>query len=109
MTLERFLEIIDNKEYEKIEYNDDNRIISDSHIKIYTKNGAFIKFYCGSYSKNLFKPLVKYYQIIFFVPERNKGVASYVIENDNDNFEFYKSLFLKLVEEVKQEQAKKYF
>ena len=109
MTLERFLEIIDNKEYEEIEYYDKNGTVCDPYIKIYTKNGAFIKFYYGSHSNGLFKPFIKYCQILFFIPERNKSVASYEIEEDYDNFEFYKSLFFKLVEEIKQEQAKKYF
>ena len=109
MTLERFLEIIENKEYEKIEYNDNKNMITDPYIKIYTRNGAFIKFYYGSYSEGLFKPLIKYCQIIFFIPEKDKGVASYEIDENTDNFEFYKSLFFELVEEVKQNQTKKYF
>ena len=109
MTLERFLEIIENKEYERIEYNDNKSMITDPYIKIYTRNGAFIKFYYGSYSKSLFKPLIKYCQVIFFIPEKDKGVASFDIEENDDEFKFYKSLFFKLVEEVKQNQAKKYF
>ena len=109
MTLERFLEIIENKEYERIEYNDNKNMLADPYIKIYTRNGAFIKFYYGSYSEGLFKPLIKYCQIIFFIPEKDRGVASFEIEENDNKFNFYESLFFKLVEEVKQNQIRKYF
>ncbi len=112
MTLERFLEIINNKEYEKMEYFEGNGMTIDPCIKIHTKNGAYIRFYCGWGFKKLrlFKSeIIDYCQIIFFVPGKDKAVASFEINEDDDRFKMYKDLFGNLVEEIKREQAEKYF
>ena len=109
MTLERFLEIVNNKEYKELEYYEAATMIDDPYIKIYTRNGAFIKFYYGIYSKGLFKPFAKYCMIVFFVPEKDRAVASYDIDQDDDRFKMYKELFFELKTQIDNAQAEKYF
>lgn len=112
MTLERFLEIVNNKEYERLDYKhkiDPSLLLYTNYIDIYTRNGAFIRFYNEFYFKKLFGPKVWYCDICFFIPEKSTAVANFRIEEDEYMYKTLTEIFEQLIKEVKKEQANKYF
>ena len=112
MTLERFLEIVNNKEYEKLDhkYKKNARLLLyANYITIYTKNGAFIRFHNEFYLKNFIGKIVWYYDICFFVPGKDTAIASFRIEEGDYMYKTLTEIFDQLVKEVKKEQANKYF
>lgn len=76
---------------------------------IYTKNGAFIRFYNEFYLKKFFGKSVWYYDICFFIPGKKTAVASFRIEESDYMYKTLTDIFDQLVQEVKKEQANKYF
>lgn len=109
MTLERFLEIINNKEYEKLEYVNSLKFL-DNCIDIHTRNGAFIRFRFDCHTKGFFHMTsTPYFDVLFFVPEENIAVSNYRITEGEPMYETLKELFVLLKSEVKKEQANKYF
>ena len=116
MGLERFLEIINNKEYEKLEYV--NKPIApgcplqDNYINIYTKNGAFIRLSYDWYLKKtsfMHREKTCYYRINFFVPEENTSIATFIIEEDDYMFKTLNEIFSKLKIEINEIRINKYF
>ena len=112
MTLERFLEIINNKEYEKLEYvNQYNTalLFRNNYIDIYTKNGAFIRFRFDHHVEGFFRMKIKpYCDILFFVPEEDIAVSSHRISEEECMYETLKELFDQLKAKIMQEQADEY-
>ena len=112
MTLERFLEIINNKEYEKLEYSNSHNMarFHDDSIKIYTRNGAFIRFRLDYHVKGFFHMTVtSYFDIHFFVPGEDRSVSNYRVTEQESIYKTLQSLFYLLKAEIRQEQANKYF
>ena len=112
MTLERFLEIVNNKEYKKLDHKykkNAGLLLYTDYIDIYTKNGAFIRFYNVFYLKKFFGPGAWYYDIYFFIPDEDTAVASFRIEESSYMYKTLTEIFDQLVKEVKKKQANKYF
>ena len=108
MNVQRLLEIVDNKEYERVEFHDDNDDVTDSYyIDIYTKNGAFIEVTYGWEIKNLFfkEYKVDYCRVSFFVPEFDYAIKSFTIYEDEN---MYKTL-IDLKDTINKQSFDKYF
>ncbi len=108
MNVQRLLEIVDNKEYERVEFHDDNDDVTDSYyIDIYTKNGAFIEVAYGWIIENLFfkKYKVDYCRISFFVPELDHAIKSFMVY---ENESMYKTL-IDLKDTIDKQSFDKYF
>lgn len=113
MSLERFLEIVNNKEYEKLKHESHNNaslFICEEYIDIYTKNNAFIRLRFNCHVKGFFKmQIIKYYSVNFFVPEKNKSIASFEVTEYDSMFKTLNEIYKSLKKEVNKELAKKYF
>lgn len=114
--LERLFEIVENKEYEYAEHeerNNGNYLFRDSRIKIYTKDGAYIRIIKDWFiDGGIFRGhRVDRYHISFFVPDQNTAIDSYDVCDDKHE-EVYKKmtkLFNDIKQNIKDDAMKKYF
>ena len=113
LNIEYFYKIIEEKKYEKLKYNHIYNSVTadDEYIKIYTKDGAYIRF-----SKNWYLDggllkcrKISRFIINFFVPEEDTSIKTIVRIDTDSDYKKLDYLFDELIKEIRNNQVEKYF
>ena len=114
--LEKLFEIVENKRYDHAEYtvkDANDRFFKSYCIKIYTKDGAYIRIINDWFiDGGIFRGHnVDCYYVDFFIPNRNTAIDSYSIRDDQDKIMYEKldKLFYEVKQNIKNDAMNKYF
>ena len=114
--LDRLFNIVENKDYEYAEYtvrDGGSYLLRDSHIRIYTKDGAYIKIIKDWFvDGGIFRGhRVDRYHVAFFIPNKDTAIDSYSIRDDRDKIMYEKlnKLYNDVRQNIKDDAMKKYF
>ena len=114
--LDRLFEIVENKRYDHAEFtigDVSSTIFEDYCIRIYTKDGAYIRIINDWFVEGgIFKGYrVDRFYVAFFIPNEDTAIETYSVRDDQDKIMYEKlnKLFNEVRQNIKDDAMNKYF